>query len=105
MKKQENIVEVKADFDDLMCMFGGALRYALGSQTYMPGIVQDVIIANLPLYNEKWMINFLNDLVWYEKDIASGLRKSDHHFQNWMNLKQKLLAAYTERGYTRQYKE
>ena len=102
MKNKNNIVEVKADFDDLMCMFGGALRYALGRQTYMPGIVQEVIVDNLPLYNEKWVINFLNDLTRYEKDTDCDLQNNnDHHFQDWMNLKRKLLTVYMERGYTR----
>jgi hypothetical protein len=101
MKNKDNILEVKADFDDLMCMFGGALRYGLGRQTYMPSLVVQVITDNIALYNKKWIVNLLNDLTRYEKDIESGwLKDEKHNFGQWMRLKHRLFQEYTARGYT-----
>jgi hypothetical protein len=97
--------EVLAELDDLLMMFGAALRYSMGRQTYITGATPGFIIDNLPLCNEKWLINFLEDCKRYEDDRASGLiHDNDCDYTHWMKLKAALVAEYKRRGYPRDHK-
>ena len=94
--------EVKASLDDLLFMFGSALRYGLGRRTYATSLIPKVIKNNFSLLNEKWTINMLRDLSDYERDrIVWEYKDDDCDYQSWMGLKRQLMALYIQRGYTR----
>ena len=95
-------IYVLANLDDLMILFVGALRYGLGRQTYVTYTIPKVIKANLKLYNEKWLVNFLRSIQDYER-----MRKHWEHYddecdyQSWMALKAALREEYIKRGFER----
>jgi len=96
-------IYVVANLDDLMILFVGALRYGLGRQTYVTYTIPKVIKANLKLYNEKWLVNFLRSIQDYEhqrkKWGAYGDAECD--YQSWMALKAALREEYIKRGFER----
>ena len=97
--------EVYATLDDLLMMFGAALRYSMGRQSYITGTTPEFIIDNLPLVNEKWFINYLEDCKRYEEDRESGLiSDGDCDYKSWMELKATLLEEYTRRGYPKRHR-
>ena len=96
---EKEVFEVKANLDDLLFIFGAALRYGLGRQTYAPSLISGVIKDNLSLLNEKWTINLLRELEEYERNwVVFG--NTDFNYSDWQELKQVLLESYKERGYT-----
>jgi len=99
--RNREIVEVKADLDDLLFMFGSALRYGLGRQSYAPGLIIGVIKDNFALLNEKWIVNMLRDLRDYKKDRITWNYKDDHHYEAWLDLERQLMDLYKERGFSR----
>ena len=101
MKNKDNIVEVKADLDDLLFMLGSALRYGLGRQSYAPSLIIGVIKDNFALLNEKWTINLLRDLKEYKRDRVTWNYKDDHNYEAWLELERQLMALYKEREYLR----
>ena len=97
-------ITIKADLDDLWLMFGAALRYSTGRKTYMPSTVRQVIVDNLPLINQKWIINCLRDINDYERDRIRwgklGTRYDDHfHHEIWMGLKEMLIKECDKREF------
>ncbi len=101
MENKDNTVEVKADLDDLLFVFGSALRYGLGRRTYATSLISSVLLDNLTLLNEKWTVNLLRDINGYELSRQGGHPKDDDcDFESWMELKRRLLVLYMERGYT-----
>jgi len=99
MKNRDNIVEVKASLDVLWFMFGSALRYGLGRQSYAPDLIARVIKDNLPLLNEKWTVNLLRDFNDYERDRIVWQKNKDDLCQSCLELRRLLLELYAERGY------
>ena len=101
MEKINNTIY--ASTDDLLFMFGAALRYGLGRRTYATSLISGVIEDNISLINEKWFINFIRDINNYENDRL----KWNNNFQfddtcdyeSWTNLKQKLICEYINRKY------
>jgi len=92
--------EVIATLDDLLMMFGAALRYSMGRRTYITGVTPQFIIDNLPLCNEKWLLNFLDDFNRYEEDRKHGLIHDDGcDYDSWIELKAALREEYKKRGY------
>jgi len=92
--------EVFATLDDLLMMFGAALRYSMGRSTYITGVIPQFIIDNLPLCNEKWLKNFLDDCKRYEEDRKHGLiHDAGCDYDSWMELKAALHEEYQKRGY------
>lgn len=95
-------LEVKANIDDLAFVFCAALRYGLGRQTYATTLIPRVIMANFALLDERWTIVLLRDLIEYERNRMTWLSKDGAcDYESWMDLKQRLMNLYTERGYTR----
>ncbi|MCL2797089.1 MAG: hypothetical protein FWD58_03435 [Firmicutes bacterium] len=95
-------MEINATLDDLWSMFGAALRYGLGRQSYITSLIPQVIKDNFSLLDEKWTINLLRDLNGYETDrVTWQYTDGVCDYESWMELKQQLLKLYAERGYTR----
>ena len=89
-------------YDDVQFIIGSALRYGLGRQSYAVGLIADFIGDNLSLLNEKWLVNLLNDLKWYEEDRRNGMIcDADYDLSTWMNLKAALRNEYESRGFKR----
>jgi len=92
--------KVYASPDDLLFIFGSALRYGLGRQTYATSLIPGVICDNLSLLNEKWIINLITDIIYYEKDrITRGYKDAECDYESWMNLKTNLIDEYNKRGF------
>ena len=97
-------IKVSASTDDLLFMFGSALRYGLGRRSYSTSLISGVIANNLPIINQKWLINFLRDIIEYEERRARWEYKTCSYdnicnYENWTNLKAKLIAEYNKRNY------
>jgi len=104
MEKKQNH-EVFATLDDLLMMFGAALRYSMGRNSYITGVTPQFIIDNLPLCNEKWLINYLEDCKRYEDDRANGLiHDRDDNHDDWLELRAALREEYKKRGYPQDHK-
>ena len=100
--KEKSTYNISADLDDLLFMLGSALRYGFGRKSYATSIIPKVIIENLSLLNEKWLINFLRDINEYEKNrIAWEYKDDECDYASWMKLKTSLLNEYQKRGFTR----
>lgn len=79
---------VYGDLDDVLFIFGSALRYGLGRQTYSVGLISDFIRDNISLLNQKWLINLLEDIKDYEKDRADGrIHDSACDYDEWTKLR------------------
>lgn len=95
---ERKMVEVCAweDKDNLLFIFGAALRYALGRKSYATGLVSSFLIENVEMYNEKWLHNFLKDIEDYEMHRVPG--QTDHlcDYDGWMKLKAVLEERYAE---------
>jgi len=105
MEKIKN--EVIATKNDLFFMFGAALRYGLGRQSYATGLISQVIIDNLSLLDEHCIINLLRDINRYEEDrVAWTSSSKEKHgkydgecdYIGWLDLKAKLIKEYDEKG-------
>jgi len=99
---------VMADIDDLLFVFGSALRYGLGRRTYSTSLISGFITDNISLLNEKWFINFLRDINDYEetrirwskyKITNDGEYDSICDYESWINLKATLVNEYEKRGF------
>ena len=96
--------ELFGDYDDIMFCLGSSLRYALGRKSYAVGLVAGVITKNIPLLNQKWLINCIRDI-----DDYIGIRERwsdrEHSYDNhcdlstWLNLKQALIDGYEEKNF------
>ena len=105
MEKIKN--EVIATKNDLFFMFGAALRYGLGRQSYATGLIPQVIIDNFSLLDENCIINLLRDINRYEQDrIAWNTSSEDKYgkydgecdYVGWLDLKAKLIKEYDKKG-------
>lgn len=78
--------------DDLECIIGCAMRYALGRSTYMPSLVCDFIKKHLDILSKKSLEVMIRDIVI---DLKSDTPQADV----WQSLKSELegrLKALTE---------
>jgi triacylglycerol esterase/lipase EstA (alpha/beta hydrolase family) len=102
-------VKIMTNLDDLLLMFGCALRYSLRRRTYVTSTTSDFIIDNIELLNEKWCVNMLRDIVEYERDriewgekykddTSMGKLDDDCDYVSWMNLKEKILEHHSKIG-------
>jgi len=90
---------VYGDLDDVLFIFGSALRYGLGRQTYSVGLISDFIRDNLKLLNQKWLINLLEDIKGYEKDRVDGyIHDSAYDYDEWIKLRIALKEEYLRQG-------
>ena len=90
---------VYGDLDDLLFIFGSALRYGLGRQTYAVGLISKFIRNNLKLLNQKWLVNLLEDMKGYEKDRANGrIHDSACDYDEWTKLRIALKEEYLRQG-------
>ena len=99
MGKKENHV-VHAELDDLLFVFGSALRYGLGRKSYAVGLISRFVKDNRSMLNEKWLINLLEDIKSYEEDKVRGwIHDDDCDYSDWMSLKATLRDEYISRNF------
>ena len=93
--------EVVGTLDDVLFIFGSALRYGLGRQTYATGLISEFLIDNAGLLNEKWLVNLLESIKNYEDDRGHNRRICDDacDYQSWMQLKAALRGEYQNRHF------
>jgi len=102
--KKEHI-PVFANTQDLLMVFGCALRYALGRKTYVTSTIPDFIKDNVSLLDLKWFVNYLRDLCDYERnrDVWGADREYgyDHlcDYEGWLSFKKFLIDEYNKRGF------
>ena len=78
-----NEIKVNAELDDLLFVFGAALRYGLGRRTYATGLISEFIADNSSLINKKWQENYIQEIERYEKDRGDD----ECDYRHWMKLK------------------
>ena len=95
---------IRGDIDDILFCLGASLRYALGRRTYSTSLVPEVLVNNLGLFNQKWLINSLRDVDGYIDDRRKWRNKEYKYddicdYSSWLNLKQSLIDEYESREY------
>ena len=75
--------------EDLECIIGCALRYAIGRNTYMPGIVSDFIKNHIGILSENSIDNMIRDI---DRELQSDIDKADI----WQSLKSDLKTRQNE---------
>lgn len=82
--------------DDFGAVLNCAVRYAIGRQTYMPGIVIDFIRPLLPYLNNKTLWCFDQDISDAKYTCGYGDPQIDE--PGWLRFHQEIRAERTKRG-------
>lgn len=87
--------EVYGTQDNFYFMLDAAMRYALGRNSYDVGLIANFIKDNLFVFNEKWLVNIINDIKWYLDDRTNGkIDDDDCDCQIWLNLRKAVRDEY-----------
>lgn len=82
--------------DNFGCVLNCAVRYAIGRQTYIPGLVIDYIRPLLPYINDKTLYILDQDITEQQYRGGYGDKQIDEPL--WMRLHQEVIAEETQRG-------
>ena len=88
--------EIKALPEDFGTLAVCALRYCMGRETYMPGLVRDIIRPHLPELDNKTITVMLMDCEGQAKDNCYGHERIDK--PGWIKWKGELEAEKSIRG-------
>ena len=98
-------ITVYADSQDLQMVFGCALRYALGRKSMSTHLIPEFIKDNVGMLDQKWLINYLEDLCRYERDRDAWGSDREYgydglsHYEGWLDLKKFLIDEYNSREF------
>lgn len=82
--------------DDFGCILNCAVRYAIGRQTYMPGLVIGFIRPLLPHISDKTLYIFDQDIT--EQKYIGGYGDKSIDEPLWMRFHQDVIAEEERRG-------
>lgn len=94
MKIASPIIDIKDDH--FGCILNCAVRYAIGRQTYMPGLVIDFIRPFLQYINDKTLYVFDQDIT--EQKYTGGYGDKDIDEPLWIRFHQEVIAEEERRG-------
>lgn len=72
-----------------------AIRYCQGRQTYMPGLVREIVIPHLPELSDKDLNVLIDDCAYQERMDMYGDKRIDK--PGWIRWKEILLAEKKRR--------
>jgi len=75
--------------DDFGCVINGAVRYALGRHTYMPGVVNDFVRRYLPILDNKTLSVIIEDIE-REANMDPELKYRDMWISLYSDIKTEL---------------
>lgn len=89
--------KVDVSNENFGCILNCAVRYAIGRQTYMPGLVVDYIRPLLPYVTNKTLLVFDQDIT--EQDYHEG-RYGDVHIDEpmWRRFHAEVISEELKRG-------
>lgn len=94
--------EIYGTQNSLYFMLDAAMRYALGRKSHEVRLVAGFIKDNLPVFNEKWLVNIINDIQWYLDDRKNGkIDDDDCDHQIWLNLRETVREEYRSRNFSK----
>lgn len=82
--------------DDFGCVLNCAVRYAIGRQTYMPGLVIDYIRPLLPYINDKTLYILDQDITEQRYRGGYGDKQLDEPL--WVRFHQEVIEEEHRRG-------
>lgn len=100
--QEKQMHEVYGTQNSFYFMLDAAMRYALGRKSYDVGLVAGFIKDNLSVFNEKWLVNIINDIKWYLDDRENGkIDDDDCDHQLWLNLREAVREEYRSRNFSK----
>lgn len=87
---------IALDSDNFGCILNCAVRYAIGRQTYMPGLVIDFIKPLLPYVSERTLYMFDQDITDQKHMGGYGDSRIDEPL--WMRFHQMIIEEELRRG-------
>lgn len=94
--KESDKPRIDLSQDNFGCILTCAVRYALGRQTYMPGLVVDFIRPLLPYISDKTLYVFDQDITDQKYMGGYGDKSIDEPI--WMKFHQDVIAEEGRRG-------
>lgn len=94
--KKQSAPLIEIGQDNFGCILTCAVRYALGRQTYMPGIVTDFIRPLLPYVSDKALYVFDQDIT--DQRYMGGYGDKSIDEPVWMRFHQEVIAEEGRRG-------
>ena len=98
-------IPVYANSQDLQMVFCCALRYALGRKSASTHLIPKFIKNNVCLLDDKWFINYLQDLCRYEhdRDVWGSDQEYGYDglcdYEGWLAFKKFLIDEYNKRNF------
>lgn len=91
-----SVKKVDVSTDKFGCILNCAVRYAIGRQTYMPGLVIGYITTLLPYINDKTLYVFDQDITNHKYMGGYGDEQIDEPL--WMKFHQQVIDEEKRRG-------
>ncbi len=92
----KNKLNVDPGSEDFGCVLNCAVRYAIGRQTYMPGVVINFIVPLLPNLSDRTLRVFDQDIVDQRHMGGYGDKQIDEPL--WMRFHELVKHELTKRG-------
>jgi len=100
--QEKQMHEVYGTQNHFYFMLDAAMRYALDRKSHEVGLVAGFIKDNLSVFNEKWLVNIINDIQWYLDDRENGkIDDGDCDHQIWLNLREAVREEYRSRNFSK----